>query len=186
MSAHKSIDIVVLLIQGLIIILGLFFLISCYLHGIKEVLIFGIGELSIALGTLLLALYTYRLANVEIEENRKNREHNKIREKLYFYSELISGIPEGDMDLEDLENMSYTIKSGYINFLQRSSHINARYPFLSEPELNKTLSQIMPKVTNPRTLRNQLTEEEEKIPRIIKLIHEDFKKLNKRYNELKE
>ena len=181
MSAHKSTNIVVLLIQGLIILLGLLFFISGYLHGIKEVLTFGIGELSIALGTLLLALYTYRLANVEIEENRKDREHNKIREKLYFYSELISGMPEGDINLEDLENMSYTIKSGYIDFLRRNSHINVRYPFLSEPELNKALSQIMPKVTHPRTLRNQLTEEEEKIPNIIKLIHEDFEKLKKGY-----
>lgn len=152
------------------------------IHGEEEVSKINFGEFSVALGTFILALATFHLANIEIDESKKEREYNRLREKAFFYSRLMSGMSESEIEFDDLKEMPHTIKHSYFKFLETNSYIYSNFPLLSEPELNKILSKIMPIVTDSRELHS-FDKVKDDIPEVIYLIHKDFEKLKDKYNE---
>lgn len=166
---------------GILIIILVFGTLNAYrIHGEIEVSKITFGEVLVSLGTFVLALATFQLVNIEIDESKKEREYNRLREKAFFYSRLMSGMSEGVIELDDLKEMPHTTKYSYFKFLENNSYVNSNFPLLSEPELNKILSKVMPLVTDVRDLHS-FDKVKDDIPEVINLIRKDFDKLKERY-----
>ena len=85
-----------------------------------------LANILMAIATFIIIVFTWR-------ESKKGREFSRLREKLLFYSELMAGLPPGNVD---------TLK--YFHYLQVNLDIQKKYPALVNPELSRLLEHIIP------------------------------------------
>jgi len=130
----------------------------------------------------LMVIATYIAIMITLNENVKSKKFAFLREKLDFYSRLISYIPIDEINQEHPEDISYSTKDKFIKFLINDVLIQVKYPLMCESELKKLFQEIMPTIIDKREL-HKFEKIEEKIPLIIIQINKDFNKLKKEYEK---
>jgi len=156
----------------------------------NEARIINFGEFSVALGTIILALFTYQLASTEIEESKKERRRLRIQEQLEnFYSQLRAEM-ESFLDRYRTVN---DLHKGFEDTLFRLG-IKGKYEFLALENLKEQFREYYKNLqVNSVFLQRYRTKEgnnmtdtyiAEKIGEIRKTIIEDYDSLIEEYNEL--
>lgn len=133
----------------------------------------AIAEATMAIATFALIFFTWR-------ENRQARAFSQLREKLFFYSELLAGMPRSHKaKIDDPEKIDYQTKYEFYNFLKDNISIGRRYTVLAEPELMERLHHI---ITGVRDFESSIYDSvEARVGEAIVIVHRDFTKLKQEY-----
>lgn len=133
----------------------------------------AIAEASMAIATFAVIFFTWR-------ENKKSRELSQIREKLFFYSELLAGMPRShNIEINDPKEVDYQTKWKFFTFLRDNFSIQSRYTVLAEPELIEILNHI---ITGIRDVSSSIFNSvETMVAQAIVIIHRDFTILKQKY-----
>lgn len=134
-----------------------------------------------AIANALMAIATFVVIYITLRSSKKERDFNQLREKIYFYSELIAGIPEGEVDVQKPEDIGFPLKFGFYTFLQGNYSIQKRYFVLAEPELKRLLQQIIPIARS--TDVQSYNRAEKVLPEAICCIYRDVDILKKKYQQ---
>jgi len=167
------------ILTGLLMFFG--FVYGANKHGIENFYEANFGELAVAMGTYLLALFTFDLVHTEIEESRTARKLSRIKEQMKeFYSPLIGIMTEKEEDeFRDVLNMPL---------------VKGNYTFLASEELREKLVEYFKNLRYRdsvflRDLRLKVGSEDtekyvsDKLSNIRDTINEDFTILIEKYNE---
>jgi len=132
------------------------------------------GGFSVALGTALLAFYTARLAGVTINEGRRERRQQRIKEQLEgLYSPLMAHIIDFERDKH------------YADFKDLLKEIKMRYEYLANPDFLKEMREYFVEYSIDFN-RARTRGWENFIKPKIKLLKTDYEDLIKEYNSLTE
>jgi len=135
----------------------------------------AISNMLMAIVTCIALLYTWN-------STKKAREDSQLREKLLFYSRLMSGMTRSHkQEIKTPEDIDYDAKSEFLTYLRTDSEVQRKYAFLAEPELNELLREIIP---HPRDLASSFDDaKEEQVGKAILCVYRDFDRLLKKYHD---
>lgn len=180
MSQKQKIEFLLIVGMLLIIILSIFYSMRiAHLYyfrnpdlGIELFCSEVFGEYAVAVGTILLALFTYVLAHGETEKSRKERRRLRLKEQLEkFYSPLMGEIGyffNEDISPKEKIRHFYSIISLY--------KIKSIFEFLASNDLREELRMYF--------VGGKIDIEE--INNLRDIIYDDFKSLSEEYSELTE
>lgn len=169
MSEKKSNIFIGIAAIAVVVFIGFF---ASLLSDFHEASVINFGEFSVAIGTLLLAAFTFQLAVTEVEESQNERKRLRLKEQLEgFYSLLMPYID--DFNDQRTRGVFLHEKQGLMN------NVQSKYEFLASPKLRELFRRFYD--------RNDCNKNwAEIINSIHDTILEDFHKFTEEYNKLTE
>lgn len=172
MSEKKNIIYTLVAIIGIFVFIG--FLANIISNPIEATKI-NFGEFSVALGTILLAIFTYQLALTEVEESRKERRRLRVREQLKeFYAPLIA-----KKDVIEIIR-TYEVKVSHSHLIEIFDEFRPMLEFLALRDLKDKIPELYTK-----DFEEYSSEDWKKyFDELIDCIYRNFNSLIEEYNEL--
>jgi len=179
---------VLILVVPILVLILLSMVFTLRIVELKDFLAINMGDVMVALGTILLAFFTAELAmsatddakayrRLMIDEARRERRRLRIREQLYgLYSPLMAHITF--FSKEDYEHR----KEKMIDPFMEKYLIKSNYQFLASDRLKDLLIQYFD--TTPANIRHDRGSWEELMDQLRNTISDDFRSLSEEYRNL--
>lgn len=153
-------------------------------HGIESFYEANFGELAVAMGTFLLAYFTFDLVHTEIIESKIERRALRIKEQIKgFYSPLIGIMTEKREDeFESILNMPF-VKEKYMLLASEGLREKIGYYFKNLKYKNSVFLKDLRLKTSSINAEKYVSDE---LKKIKDTINDDFSFLIEEYNELTE
>lgn len=179
---------ILILVFPILVLILLSIVFTLRIVELKDFLTINLGDVMVALGTILLAFFTAELAmsatedakayrRVMIDEARRERRRLRIREQLYgLYSPLMAHVTL--FSKEDYEHR----KEKMIDPFMEKYLIKSNYQFLASDRMKDLLIQYFD--TTPANIRQDTGSWEELMDQLRNTVSEDFHNLSEEYRNL--